>query len=165
MKRLLIDFDRASSARYCCCWVCWPVVPRQCSWRSHLWRGLRKSPTTVSHPNCLLGLVLSLIFAITNEKYVNLNTKMLSMVFQSKRKHNIVTAISVSDSKYREAELIVSACAHALFILLLIINIVFSVGVAFRHFRILCCGQCFGDYSDDVYDHYAKKDKHYDIRF
>ena len=49
---------------------------------------------------------------------------------------SITIFFNISDSKYREAELIVSACGHVLFILLLIVNIVFSVGVAFRHFRL-----------------------------
>ena len=77
---------------------------------------------------------------------------------------SITIFFNISDSKYREAELIVSACGHVLFILLLIVNIVFSVGVAFRHFRLLCCGECFAGYDEDVYDHYYGKEKQYDSR-
>ena len=58
---------------------------------------------------------------------------------------------------YHDSEIIVSICTTALFIILMIVNIVFGVGVVFRHIRHMCCTGCFDDYKEP-YDPYLVHD-------
>ena len=69
----------------------------------------------------------------------------------------IITTSDTSEEDSMESDLIASICMNGVYILLVIVNIVFAVGVVFRHIRQMCCADCT-DVMDDPYDPYLVRD-------